>query len=252
MSYSFPNSLISIKSSAEFGRIRSIVILLEKKFLIQNDANVEKNDKIQHKSGTKGKKRKYQEEYLKYGFIASDAEPLLPFCLLCAKTLSNESMNPSKLLRHLETNHQDHKDNPISYFENLRSNLQSQSKKFKKYVTVSDQAQLASFAIAQLIAKKKKPHAEAEEIILPALKIAAEFMLTNDDVEKFKNIPLSSKTIARRIKDMSNDIQLQLCEQFEDSSMEWVIQLDESTDISGKAQLLSFLRFVRSGTIVNN
>lgn len=152
----------------------------------------------------------------------------------------------------METNHQDHKDNPISYFENLRSNLQSQSKKFKKYVTVSDQAQLASFAIAQLIAKKKKPHAEAEEIILPALKIAAEFMLTNDDVEKFKNIPLSSKTIARRIKDMSNDIQLQLCEQFEDSSMEWVIQLDESTDISGKAQLLSFLRFVRSGTIVNN
>jgi ATP-dependent protease HslVU (ClpYQ) peptidase subunit len=37
----------------------------------------------------------------------------------------------------------------------------------------SDDALTASFLIAQLIAKKKKAHAEAEEIILPALKIAA-------------------------------------------------------------------------------
>ena len=99
-------------------------------------------------------------------------------------------MNPSKLIRHLEANHLEQKNNPIGYFEKLRSNLQSQAKKFKKYVTTSDQAQIASYRIAQLLAKKKKPHAEAEEIVLPALKIAAECMLTNDAVEKFKNIPL--------------------------------------------------------------
>lgn len=227
---------------------------MERYLVRKNDC---KNDKpVENKSDktiepSKAKKRKYQDEFLKYGFVTSENDPSLPLCLICAKTLSNESMNPSKLVRHLELNHPEQKNNPVSYFETLRSNLQSQSKKLRKFVTSSDQAQMASYLIAQLIAKKKKPHAEAEEIILPALRIAAECMLTNDAVEKFNNIPLSSKTIARRIQDMSDDIELQLNECFDDLEKKWAIQLDESTDISNKAQLLSFLRFVRGGKIVN-
>jgi zinc finger BED domain-containing protein 5/7/8/9 len=225
------------------------------RFVIRKDAR-EKKDKPDEENDDKAiiskvKKRKYQDEYLQYGFIASENDPSLPFCLICAKSFSNESMNPSKLIRHLEANHREQKNNPIGYFEKLRSNLQSQAKKFKKYVTTSDQAQIASYRIAQLLAKKKKPHAEAEEIVLPALKIAAECMLTNDAVEKFKNIPLSSKTIARRIEDLSDDIELQLNECFNDPSRKWAIQLDESIDISNKAQLLSFLRFVRGEMIVS-
>lgn len=227
------------------------------RFLIRQDAG-DKNDKPSEinentKIATpKGQKRKYHDDYLKYGFIPSDKDPSLPFCLICRKTLSNEAMAPSKLKRHIEANHHEQKDNPISYFESLRSNLKNQSKRFKKFMTITDQAQTASYLIAQLIAQKKKPHAEAEEIIMPALKIAASCMLSNDAVEKFKNIPLSSKTIARRIEDLSDDIEIQLKECFEDQSKKWAIQLDESTDISGKAQLLTFLRFVNKREIVNN
>ncbi|UYV79993.1 FAM200B [Cordylochernes scorpioides] len=161
-------------------------------------------------------------------------------------------MVPSKLLRHIETNHREQMNNPISYFENIRSSFQKQSKKFKKFMTTSDEAQTASYMIAQLIARKKKAHAEAEEIILPALKIVAGCMLTNDAMEKVTKIPLSSKTIARRIEDMSEDIELQIKQSFNDSSTKWAIQLDETTDISNKAQLLAFLRFVDSGKIMNN
>ncbi|UYV78592.1 hypothetical protein LAZ67_16002085 [Cordylochernes scorpioides] len=150
-------------------------------------------------------------------------------------------MVPSKLLRHIETNHREQMNNPISYFENIRSSFQKQSKKFKKFMTTSDEAQTASYMIAQLIARKKKAHAEAEEIILPALKIVAGCMLTNDAMEKVTKIPLSSKTIARRIEDMSEDIELQIKQSFNDSSTKWAIQLDETTDISNKAQLLAFL-----------
>lgn len=113
-----------------------------------------------------------------------------------------------------------------------------------------------SYEIAALLAKKKKPHAAAEEIIAPALKIAAQCMLTTEAVELFKQIPLSSKTIARRIQDMSEDIKSQLtecvdsCEEDETSGL-WAIQIDESTDISRKAQLLSFLKIIRDGKIVN-
>lgn len=227
------------------------------KFLIRKKE--EKNDENEGKKSAPTKlvtkKRKYLEEYLEYGFIASEKDELLPFCLMCSTTLSNESMNPSKLKRHLETKHPDHKNKPIIFFETLRSDLQKQSKKLKKFTAVSDQAQFASFKIAQLLAKKKKSHAEAENVIMPALKIAAECMLTNEAVEKFKNIPLSSKTIARKIQCMSEDIESQMRGIFNDSKdgiyKFWAIQLDESTDISGKAQLLSFLRFIRDGRIVN-
>ncbi|UYV65393.1 hypothetical protein LAZ67_3004220 [Cordylochernes scorpioides] len=226
------------------------------RFLIREGAS-DKQNQNENKEDKKivkstGNKRKYVEDYLKYGFIPSVNDPSLPFCLICQNTLSNETMVPSKLLRHIETNHREQINNPISYFENIRSSFQKQSKKFKKFMTTSDEAQTASYMIAQLIARKKKAHAEAEEIILPALKIVAGCMLTNDAMEKVTKIPLSSKTIARRIEDMSEDIELQIKQSFNDSSTKWAIQLDETTDISNKAQLLAFLRFVDTGKIVNN
>ena len=85
----------------------------------------------------------------------------------------------------------------------------------KKFVSTTGSAQIVSYKVAQLLAKKKKSHAAAEQIILPALKIAAEHMLTSEAVvEKFKQTPLSLKTIARRIQDMSHDIKSQLIECF--------------------------------------
>ncbi|UYV78802.1 hypothetical protein LAZ67_16002829 [Cordylochernes scorpioides] len=226
------------------------------RFLIREGAS-DKQNQNENKEDKKivkstGNKRKYVEDYLKYGFIPSVNDPSLPFCLICQKTLSNETMVPSKLLRHIETNHWEQMNNPISYFENIQSSFQKQSKKFKKFMTTSDEAQTASYMIAQLIARKKKAHAEAEETILPALKIVAGCMLTNDAMEKVTKIPLSSKTIAKRIEDISEDIELQIKQSFNDSSTKWAIQLDETTDISNKAQLLAFLRFVDTGKIVNN
>ena len=57
------------------------------------------------------KKRKYDESYLSFGFIPveigknSDAQ-----CVICKKILSNSSLAPAKLKRHLETNHPHLKD----------------------------------------------------------------------------------------------------------------------------------------------
>ncbi|UYV84096.1 hypothetical protein LAZ67_X001160 [Cordylochernes scorpioides] len=134
----------------------------------------------------------------------------------------------------------------------IRTLIDSLPRRVAACIAVRDEAQTASYMIAQLIARKKKAHAEAEEIILPALKIVAGCMLTNDAMEKVTKIPLSSKTIARRIEDMSEDIELQIKQSFNDSSTKWAIQLDETTDISNKAQLLAFFRFVDTEKIVNN
>ena len=100
------------------------------------------------------------------------------------------------------------------------------------------------------MAKKKKPHTDAESIILPALEIAVETMISHEAVEQIKHIPLSADTISRRIQDMSRDVIDQLREHFiiteDEMDKLWALQIDESTDISNKAQLLAFIRVVRN------
>ncbi|XP_064091623.1 uncharacterized protein LOC135205189 [Macrobrachium nipponense] len=48
----------------------------------------------------------------------------MPMCLLCMTSLSNESMRPSKLKKHLETAHKDKKDKPLDFFKKLRDEFQ--------------------------------------------------------------------------------------------------------------------------------
>lgn len=187
--------------------------------------------------------------------MISETDNSLPVCMLCSVTLSNESMVPSKLKRHFEKNHPDYTSKPKSYFENLHSQIKNQAKRLKNYCTIPQKAQLASYKIAQLLAMKKKPHTDAENIILPAMEIALEAMVNTKAIEQVRLIPLSADTIARKIQDMSDDIDLQLKEHFMDNSelsKLWALQIDESTDISNKAQLLAYIRIVINGSIQNH
>jgi hypothetical protein len=75
-------------------------------------------------------KRKYKEEYLEFGFISSGSEDSpLPVCLICNTTLSNQSLVPNKLKRHLDLNHSSIKDKPKEYFEHLSTQHVKQAKK---------------------------------------------------------------------------------------------------------------------------
>src|SRR4029434_10377948 len=54
------------------------------------------------------KTRKYSNNYLKFGFTYKETDgDELPVCVVCSSVLSNESMKPSNLQRHLdlETTH---------------------------------------------------------------------------------------------------------------------------------------------------
>jgi hypothetical protein len=74
---------------------------------------ISKADRTKHTH----KLRKYDEDYVKYGFVESAASSDRPQCLICNKILSNEALKPAKLKRYLTTQHPDLADKPKIFFQ---------------------------------------------------------------------------------------------------------------------------------------
>src|SRR5678815_2429821 len=83
-------------------------------------------------------------------------------------------MVPSKLKRHLATKHPGVSQKPGSYFSRLLENQEKVGNRMLKRFTTSHASLAASFKVAELLAKKMKPHTAGEGIIIPACKIIVE------------------------------------------------------------------------------
>ena len=158
-------------------------------------------------------------------------------------------MVPVKLKRHFKSNHPFFQNKKKDYFVLLRKGNEKQVNFMKRVTTVSEKAQKVSYLV--LVVKSKQPHTAAETVILPACKIIVNEMLGPDAVKEVSKIPLPDNTIARRIEDMSADIEKVVLEKVRISG-KFSLQVDESTDISGHAQLLANLRFVDRDCIIEN
>lgn len=194
--------------------------------------------------------RKYDKSYIKFGFTATGNEDCpIPQCIVCGEKLSNASMVPNKLQRHLNTKHGSLSNKGVDYFESMLKSQRKESQQLLKRFTVSDKAQLASYKVSEIIATKMKPHTIAETLILPACKEIVKIMLGEDSEQVISKVPLSNNTISRRIDHMSSDIAANVAEKLKDSR-KYALQLDESTDISNNCQLLIYMRFVDDGNII--
>uniref|UniRef100_A0A672LZ59 C2H2-type domain-containing protein n=1 Tax=Sinocyclocheilus grahami TaxID=75366 RepID=A0A672LZ59_SINGR len=175
---------------------------------------------------TDTKTRQYQDNYKMFGFTATTTEPAQPLCFLCGEVLSNQSMRPSHLQRHLRTKHSSCVGRSAEFFHRKYSEFQKSQDKLKAATQMSSSSLLVSHEVSLLVAKSKKTYSIAEELIVPAAAI--------------KTVPLSDDTVCRRIDDMAEDIIAQVV-----GNLKWTIsfalQLDESTDISGESQLVAFV-----------
>lgn len=113
--------------------------------------------------------------------------------------------------------------------------LQGQKKIITNQTTIPTKAQKTSYEVA------KKPHTIRETLIKPAAIAMSRTMHGDKQAQELEAVPLSNRTISRRITDMAQDIKRQLIDRVKKGK--YALQLDESTDVSNSVQLLVFIRY---------
>ena len=115
------------------------------------------------------------------------------------------------LQRHLQTNHSEKKDRDSNYFKRRGENAKKQrldksGKQYQQLVGIVT----ACYEIVLLVAKNKKPHTIAEELIMPEAKMLVKHVNGDEAVSKLNSFSMSNNIIQRRITEMSSDINKQV------------------------------------------
>jgi len=85
------------------------------------------------------KVRIYQVEYLKYGFtFATINEEPRPKCIICLEVLANDSMKPSRLIRHLKTKHPEYEGKPFEFFSRRLKLCDAQSNTLHSFTKLNE------------------------------------------------------------------------------------------------------------------
>ncbi|KAH1168645.1 hypothetical protein KIL84_013235, partial [Mauremys mutica] len=118
------------------------------------------------------KKRKYDDDYIKYGFTCiGDQECPKSQCVICGDVLANSSLKPSLLWRHLETRHPEQLDKPVDFFKQKLANWKSDITSFvSKASTDNENTFEMSYQVSYRVAKASEAHTIAECLIGPCIK----------------------------------------------------------------------------------
>ncbi|XP_064113661.1 zinc finger BED domain-containing protein 5-like [Macrobrachium nipponense] len=197
------------------------------------------------------KKHKFDDSYRKFGFMSvGDENAPGGQCVECNQVLTNSSLNPAKLRRHLETKHQQLVNKHIDYFIRKRDQLK-QSCFHKKIAHQDNKNALESSyrVVSYHIAKAGEAHTIAESLLKSCMKDVVFCMFGEKYSMVLGTVPLSDDTISRRIKEMVDNCETVLINCIKTSPVGFTIQLDESTDVAGLAVLLVFVRYVSDESV---
>ena len=94
-----------------------------------------------------------------------------------------------------------------------------------------------------------KAHTIVENLVLPTAKIPVRNLIGEKEAEKLNSGSLFNDTVRRRIHDMSDDISDQVTTAVRASKYGFVMQLDESTDVTNCSQLVVYVRFTENDIV---
>uniref|UniRef100_K7G8N1 DUF4371 domain-containing protein n=1 Tax=Pelodiscus sinensis TaxID=13735 RepID=K7G8N1_PELSI len=183
-------------------------------------------------------KRKYSEDYIKFGFSCQEKEGVdLPQCVICFKAFRNDSMKLAKLKLHLEKRHSNLLQKDEDYFERWLSGLKWQRlDSTSAFYNKTSNAVRTSYIVAYKVVQAKEPHTIVEQLVFPCTKEMVWLVLGKEAARKLNDISVFNNTISRWINEISQNI-----------SEQFAIQLDESTDVASCSQLLVFAQFMVEG-----
>ena len=134
---------------------------------------------------SKPKRRKYTEDYVQYGFtVIMKGEVMKPQCVICATILSEHSMKPSLLKRHLQTQHpqdMNKQESDSQYFiRKAESFNKGKLDSTGQYFKLNESATYCSYLVSYKLAKAKQSHTLAEKVIIPCCIDIAENLFNQD------------------------------------------------------------------------
>ncbi|XP_047140945.1 general transcription factor II-I repeat domain-containing protein 2A-like [Hydra vulgaris] len=167
-------------------------------------------------------------------------------CLICFEKIAVCKMY--NVNRHYTTKHAATYDKFKGQFrvdkvELLKKNFIGQQSIMKSKVISSYSATKISFLIAENIAKSGQPFSTGDLIKNSIKQFCNE--VCPEKIQFAEDLSLSHQTIARRVEDLSKNIELALKEKLCKCEA-YSLALDESTDRSDTAQLAIFIRFITS------
>lgn len=171
-------------------------------------------------------------------------------CLICNNTVA--VFKEYNLKRHFQTKHTDFGKGLSSQelqkkAAELLKSLKQQQNVFVKTSSVQRNATKASLVIAHKIARKNKPFSEAE--FIKECMVEAVSVVSPESRSKIEAIPLSRRSVVRRIDAIAVNIHEQLLAV--SRNFEWFsIALDESTDCQDTAQLLIYIRGIDDNFVI--
>ncbi|XP_072221995.1 general transcription factor II-I repeat domain-containing protein 2 [Leuresthes tenuis] len=154
-------------------------------------------------------------------------------------------MKDYNVRRHYETKHQTY----TSYtgadreekVKQMAASLLAQQQCFLRANKIQETATLASYKVAEVIARHGKPFSDGD-FIKQCLTTVAETMCP-EKMQEFNNVSMSRNTVVRRIEDLSANLEHQVSHKACTFDF-YSIACDKSTDATDTAQLLIFLRGV--------
>uniref|UniRef100_A0A8C5LJG6 SPIN-DOC-like zinc-finger domain-containing protein n=1 Tax=Leptobrachium leishanense TaxID=445787 RepID=A0A8C5LJG6_9ANUR len=176
---------------------------------------------------------------LKYFFTEVKGKAV---CLVCGVQIA--VFKEYNLSRHYVTKHAEKYKN-VSDAERARASnalltkLQNQQELFTKLHTSRDGAVKTSYVISHKIAKYSKSFSDGQFIKECLVDSAA--LICPEKKAVFENVPLSRRTVTRRIEDIAGNLELQLQNKVDNFDF-FSLALDESCDVCDTAQLLIFVR----------
>nr|XP_047129377.1 general transcription factor II-I repeat domain-containing protein 2A-like [Hydra vulgaris] len=167
-------------------------------------------------------------------------------CLICFEKIAVCKMY--NVNRHYTTKHAATYDKFKGQFrvdkvELLKKNFTGQQSIMKSKVISSYSATKISFLIAENIAKSGQPFSTGDLIKNSIKQFCSE--VCPEKIQFAEDLSLSHQTIARRVEDLSKNIEIALKEKLCKCEA-YSLALDESTDRSDTAQLAIFIRFITS------